>query len=204
MAGEGEEALAAFVALHGAALRASRVPTQYWESLSRKLRGEVGERRGAAPRGRAALREQPRRAAPGRGRAELREQPRVGRLEAVGVAVESRAEGSPWQPWAKKRVPVLLSRGQRERHGAGCVTETAARGCKRRQVYCAYLISFICCRREVWKRLESLVTSDTVLERGDESKKPQHSTSFKEKNYLCPRQMQDNVLNPSAFYAKES
>ncbi|XP_059702117.1 tubulin--tyrosine ligase-like protein 12 isoform X1 [Haemorhous mexicanus] len=41
MAGEGEEALAAFVALHGAALRASRVPTQYWESLSRKLRGEI-------------------------------------------------------------------------------------------------------------------------------------------------------------------
>lgn len=45
MAGDGEEALAAFVALHGAALHASRVPTQYWESLSRKLRGEVGERR---------------------------------------------------------------------------------------------------------------------------------------------------------------
>ncbi|NXT09798.1 TTL12 protein, partial [Prunella fulvescens] len=41
MAGEGEEPVAAFVALHGAALRASGVPTQYWESLSRKLRGEI-------------------------------------------------------------------------------------------------------------------------------------------------------------------
>jgi len=42
MSGGGEEDLAAFVALHGAALRASRVPARYWESLCRKLRGEVG------------------------------------------------------------------------------------------------------------------------------------------------------------------
>lgn len=44
MSGDGEDELSAFVALHGAALRASRVPTRYWESLCRKLRGEVGGR----------------------------------------------------------------------------------------------------------------------------------------------------------------
>lgn len=59
---------------------------------------------------------------------------------------------------------MLLSRGQWERHGEGCVTETAAGGWKRRQVYCADLISSFCCRREVWKRLEVLVARDTVLE----------------------------------------
>ncbi|XP_068806970.1 tubulin--tyrosine ligase-like protein 12 isoform X1 [Struthio camelus] len=41
MSGDGEGELPAFVALHGAALRASRVPARYWESLCRKLRGEV-------------------------------------------------------------------------------------------------------------------------------------------------------------------
>ncbi|NXV91902.1 tubulin--tyrosine ligase-like protein 12 isoform X2 [Calonectris borealis] len=41
MSEDGEEDLPAFVALHGAALRASRVPARYWESLCRKLRGEV-------------------------------------------------------------------------------------------------------------------------------------------------------------------
>lgn len=72
------------MALHGAALRASRVPTQYWESLSRKLRGEVGERRwggsaresgaeGAAPEGSPEPQPGPsgaEGAASGRGRAE--------------------------------------------------------------------------------------------------------------------------------------
>lgn len=42
MSGDSGEDLAAFVALHGAALRASCVPARYWESLRRKLRGEVG------------------------------------------------------------------------------------------------------------------------------------------------------------------
>uniref|UniRef100_A0A8C9G622 Tubulin tyrosine ligase like 12 n=1 Tax=Pavo cristatus TaxID=9049 RepID=A0A8C9G622_PAVCR len=41
MSGDGDEELAGFVALHGAALRASCVPARYWESLCRKLRGEV-------------------------------------------------------------------------------------------------------------------------------------------------------------------
>lgn len=44
MSGDGEEDLSAFVALHGAALRASGIPALYWESLCRKLRGEVGDR----------------------------------------------------------------------------------------------------------------------------------------------------------------
>lgn len=59
MSGDGEEDLAAFVALHGAALRASGVPGRYWESLCRKLRGEVrgcGLLRGGAG---TALREAP-------------------------------------------------------------------------------------------------------------------------------------------------
>lgn len=53
MSGGGEEDLPAFVALHGAALRASRVPARYWESLCRKLRGEVGGR-GPLPGGNGA------------------------------------------------------------------------------------------------------------------------------------------------------
>lgn len=47
MSGDGDEELAAFVALHGAALRASCEPARYWESLCRKLRGEVGAGRGS-------------------------------------------------------------------------------------------------------------------------------------------------------------
>lgn len=56
MSAESEEDLAAFVALHGAALRASRVPECYWQSLSRKLRGEVGARAPLAGEGAAGSR----------------------------------------------------------------------------------------------------------------------------------------------------
>lgn len=41
MAGERAAELGAFAALHGPALRASGVPVRYWDSLRRKLEGEV-------------------------------------------------------------------------------------------------------------------------------------------------------------------
>lgn len=143
--------------------------------------------------------------------------PEPGESDAEGAA-PSRGERRPWEwPWRavlraapaplgeeERRGTVLLSRGQRERHGAGCVTEAAARGCKRRQVYCAYLISSFCCRREVWKRLESLVTRDTVLERGDESKKATALYQLQRQKLSLSQAMQDSVLNPSAYYAKEN
>lgn len=168
------------MALHGAALRASRVPTQYWESLSRKLLGEVGERswggsaresgpEGAAPEGSPE---------PQPGPAGLRGQRRDGgEPRPWDLAVGPPCRAQPLQPWVKRRVTVLLSRGQWERHSSGCVTETAARGWKIRQVYCAYLISSFCCRREVWMRLEVLVARGTVLE-VMKQKTPQRSTTY--------------------------